>query len=284
MKKSVLIAACLAMLTACTGNKQKSADSATTERDSLVEVINQKNSELDDIMGTFNEIQDGLQQITEAEGRVNLAKASAEKPSSAEQIKEDMTFIRDEMDKNKEKIDQLQKKLRNSSLNTTKLQQTIEKLKAQMAEQQTQINELQKELAAKDITIAEQGKNIEQLNTNVNDLSAENTRKTATIDTQDKQLNTAWFVFGTKSELTEQKILSRGQVLRNESFNRDYFTKIDIRTLREIKLYSKSAKLMTSHPAGSYSLDKDEKGQYSLHINNPQIFWSTNKYLVILVK
>jgi chromosome segregation ATPase len=284
MKKSVLIAACLAMLTACTGNKQKSADSATTERDSLVEVINQKNSELDDIMGTFNEIQDGLQQITEAEGRVNLAKASAEKPSSAEQIKEDMTFIRDEMDKNKDKIDQLQKKLRNSSLNTTKLQQTIEKLKAQMAEQQTQINELQKELAAKDITIAEQGKNIEQLNTNVNDLSAENTRKTATIDTQDKQLNTAWFVFGTKSELTEQKILSKGQVLRNESFNRDYFTKIDIRTLREIKLYSKSAKLMTSHPAGSYSLDKDEKGQYSLHINNPQVFWSTNKYLVILVK
>jgi hypothetical protein len=73
-------------------------------------------------------------------------------------------------------------------------------------------------------------------------------------------------------------------VLRNGEFNRDYFTKIDIRAVHEIKLYSKSAKVLTSHPSGSYSLDKDEKGQYSLHITNAQVFWSTTKYLVILVK
>jgi chromosome segregation ATPase len=285
MKKNLLIVVSIVALSACTNNKQQGADSAgSTERDSLVEVINQKNSELDDIMGTFNEIQDGLSQITEAEGRVNLAKASAEKPSSAEQIKEDMSFIKDAMAQNKEKIEQLQQKLHNSTFNTTKLQETIEQLKAQMAEQQKQIAELQQELAAKDITIAEQGKNIDALNTNVNDLSAENTRKSSTIDVQDKQINAAWFVFGTKSELSEQRILKRGEVLRNGEFNRDYFTKIDIRAVHEIKLYSKSAKVLTSHPSGSYSLDKDEKGQYSLHITNAQVFWSTTKYLVILVK
>ena len=41
---------------------------------------------------------------------------------------------------------------------------------------------------------------------------------------------------------------------------------------------------MTVHPSGSYSLDKDSNRQYILRISNPQIFWSTSKYLVILVK
>lgn len=64
---------------------------------------------------------------------------------------------------------------------------------------------------------------------------------------QDKQLHTAWYVFGTKSELKEQKILQKGDVLKGNDFNKDYFTKVDIRYDKEIKLYSKSAKLLTNH-------------------------------------
>ena len=41
---------------------------------------------------------------------------------------------------------------------------------------------------------------------------------------------------------------------------------------------------MTSHPADSYSLDKDSNGQYVLRITNPDRFWSLSKYLVITVK
>ena len=42
--------------------------------------------------------------------------------------------------------------------------------------------------------------------------------------------------------------------------------------------------MMTSHPAGSYTLDRDANKQYILRISDPQKFWSTSKYLVILVK
>ena len=115
-------------------------------------------------------------------------------------------------------------------------------------------------------------------------LAAENTSKSQTVAAQDKQLNTAWFVFGTKSELKEQKILQNGDVLKSGNFNKDYFTKIDIRYDKEIKLYSKSAKLLTNHPAGTYKLEKDTKGQYVLHITNPTEFWSVSKYLVIQVR
>ena len=96
-------------------------------------------------------------------------------------------------------------------------------------------------------------------------------------------MNTAWFVFGTKSELKEQQILVDGKVLQ-DNFNKNYFTKVDIRVDKEIKLYSKSAKMLTAHPSSSYTLQRDANKQFVLRITNPQVFWSTSKYLVILVK
>jgi hypothetical protein len=90
-------------------------------------------------------------------------------------------------------------------------------------------------------------------------------------------------VFGTKSELKEQRILVDGEVLQAD-FNKDYFTKIDIRKDKEIRLYSRSAKMLTSHPISSYTLQRDINKQYVLTILDPQQFWATSKYLVILVK
>lgn len=121
------------------------------------------------------------------------------------------------------------------------------------------------------------------LNSNVESLTEETNQKSQTIDQQDKQLHTAWFVFGTKKELKEQNILADGDVLRS-NFNKDYFTKIDIRIDKEIKLYSKSAKMLTAHPSSAYTLQRDANKQYVLRITDPQLFWSTSKYLVILVK
>ena len=96
-------------------------------------------------------------------------------------------------------------------------------------------------------------------------------------------MNTAWYVFGTKKELTDQRIIEGGKVLQS-NFNKNYFTKIDIRVDKNIKLYSKSVKILTLHPSSSYTLTRDANKQYELTITNPQIFWSTSKYLVIQVK
>ena len=92
-----------------------------------------------------------------------------------------------------------------------------------------------------------------------------------------------WYVFGTKKELKEQHIMEGGKVMTG-NFNKSYFTKVDIRNISEIKLMSKSAKLLTTHPSSSYALVRDANKQYTLRITNPQIFWSTSKYLVVLVK
>ena len=142
---------------------------------------------------------------------------------------------------------------------------------------------MREELDKKDIHISELDETVSNLNTNVENLRNENDQKSSTINNQDRQLNTAWFVFGTKKELKEQGIIDGSRVLRG-NFNKSYFTKIDIRVQKEIKLYSKKAEMKTSHPSSSYMLDKDAKGQFILRITDPQTFWSTSKYLVIEVK
>lgn len=282
MKKMILVACSVALVMSCDdkGSGRNAAQQA--ERDSLVQIINQRDTELNDIMSTFNDVQEGLRQINEAEGRINLEKENPE--ASREDLTESIAFIKRTMQLNKERIAHLQQQLKGSSFNNTKLQETIEQLNNEIEQKNGQIEQLQKELEAKNIRIAEQDQTIADLNSNVSDLTADNKQKEETVSAQDKQLHTAWYVFGTKKELKEQRILQSGDVLKNESFNKDYFTKIDIRVDKTIKLYSKSAKLLTTHPAGSYSLDKDTKGQYTLRITKPDLFWSVSRYLVIVVK
>lgn len=250
--------------------------------DSLSKIISQRDNQINDMMATMNEIQDGFNEITEAENRVNLIQ-EGERTDKETQIKENIKFIADRMQQNRELIKKLQKQLQESDFKSVELKRVITNMLRQLDEKDEQLQQLRAELDAKDIHIAELDQTIDELNDDVSDLQNESNEKTQTINNQDIQLNTAWFVFGTKRELKEQRILVDGKILQS-SFNRSYFTKIDIRVTKEIKLYSKSAKLLSVHPSGSYELTQDNNKQYVLKIINPQMFWSTSKYLVILVK
>ena len=284
MKKILLFVACALGLSACnmTGGQQQ--DAMQQERDCLQRIITEKDMELDDILGVFNEVQEGIRRINEAEGRVTIAEGNPESASSKDVIRDNMDFIKQAMQQNRDLIAQLQEKLKNSSIKNTKMQKTIESLQAQIDAQSARIQELEASLAEKDALIESQGEAIAGLSNDVASLTEENKQKAEKVQQQDKELNSAWFVFGTKNELKEQKILTNGDVLKSGDFNKNYFTKIDIRYDKDIKFYSKSAQLLSSHPAGTYQLTKDNQGQYELHITDPQKFWSVSKYLVVLVK
>lgn len=284
MKKIILCAVCVAALSACNGEANKQNEALAAERDSLMQVIDNKDAELNEIMGSISEIQDGFRRINEAEGRITVNNGDVEAESSRQAIRENMQYIQDAMVQNRALIEQLREKLRVSGINGDKLQKMVDDLTAQLEEKTARVQELEAQLAEKNIVIEQQTATINTLNDNVNSLSEENKAQSQTMAAQDQQIHTAWYVFGTKSELKEQKILQNGDVLSNGNFNKDYFTKIDIRYDKEIKLYSQSAKLLTTHPAGSYKLEKDNKGQYVLRITEPATFWSVSKYLVIQVR
>ena len=285
MKKLAVLFVCAAMLASCDGFKGGSKD-LKAENDSLLMELNQRNAELDDMMGTFNEVQEGFRKINAAESRVDLQRGTITENSASakQQIASDIEFISKQMEENKAQIAKLQAQLKNSSYNSAQMNKAVAALTAELNAKQPRIEELQTELASKNIRIQELDAAVSDLSAAKETLVAENEAKAKTVAEQDKSLNAAWFVFGTKSELKAQKILQSGDVLKSADFNKDYFTQIDIRTTKEIKLYSKRAELLTTHPAGSYELVKDDKGQLTLKITNPTEFWSISRYLVIQVK
>jgi len=282
MKKLMIFAVCALAVASCKQEQGKIDPLVQQQRDSLNQIIAQKDNEINDMMSTFNEIEEGFRAISEAQNRVSVAQ-NGEGANSKQRIRENMQYIQTTMKQNRELINKLKQQLRESSIKGDALKRTIENLTKELEEKDQQLMQLREELDAKDIHISELDEQVANLNTDVTNLTEETNQKTETINTQDKQLHTAWFVYGTKKELKEQHILEDGKVLE-ANFNKDYFTKIDIRVDKEIKFYSKSAEMMTAHPSSSYTLQRDANKQYVLRITDPQLFWSTSKYLVVVVK
>lgn len=288
MKKLFYLAICLAFLTACENNKQNVESQNNETTDSLKRIIDQKENEINDMLSTLNEIQDGFRQISAAENRVTLAK-DGEATNKASQIRNDMAFIAQTMKHNRELIAKLQKQAREGSVAAEQLKSTIEGLTAQLEQKGQELQALREELAVKDVRIQELDETVSTLNEDVAQLKTETEEKATTISNQDKQIHTAWYVFGTKDELKKNRVLEKDGLFNKSkvlqaNFNKNYFTKIDIRVEKEIKLYSKSAKILTTHPSSSYTLTQDASKQFILRINNPDLFWSTSKYLVVQVK
>ncbi|MBQ2588880.1 MAG: hypothetical protein II576_06460, partial [Prevotella sp.] len=76
MKKIMLTALTLAMLfvTSCQEERKASVAVENSVADSLQKVIVQKDNEINDMMSTLSQIQEGFREIAEAENRVNIVK------------------------------------------------------------------------------------------------------------------------------------------------------------------------------------------------------------------
>ena len=181
------------------------------------------------------------------------------------------------MNKNKQRIASLRSKLKESNNKNDELEKFITRLTADIEQKDAQINDLKGQLEKLNIEMA-------NLNTTYEESSQESAVKT-------EKLNTAFYAFGTSKELIKNNVLTKeggfigmGKTAKmKEDFNKAYFTKIDITTLNEIALSAKKAKMVTTHPAGSYKIEGADGKAEKLVITNPEEFWSTSKYLVIVV-
>ena len=93
------------------------------QNDSLMVELSSRNAELDEIMGAFNEVQEGFRQINEAENRVDLQSGSI-RENSANKIKDDIRFISEKLQANREQIAKLEEQLKNSKYNSAQLKKS----------------------------------------------------------------------------------------------------------------------------------------------------------------
>lgn len=273
---------CVAALASCTNVKREKE--LTARNDSLTVALNEKNVALDQAMQAIADIQEGFRVINEAEGRVAIQSQGAEGITDAQRLKEDILFIQQKMADNRKQIEDLQKKLKAGGAETANLRKVLANLQKELEAKVASIAALQSDLARKNIRIAELDSAVVMLTGDVNALQEITDAQQEVIEQQITQLNTAWYVYGTAKELKEQNILKDGKVLSSTEFNKNYFTEIDIREDKVFPLYSKRAKLLTTHPTGSYEFTKDEEKQLTLSILDPVAFWSVSRYMVIQVR
>ena len=114
MKKILFLSLVMIVsLSSClNGSKQKELKA---QNDSLMIQLANRDAELDNIMGAFNQVQEGFREINEAENRVDLS-GGAIQENNADLVKENIRFIAEKLQANREQIAELEKKLKNSSI------------------------------------------------------------------------------------------------------------------------------------------------------------------------
>lgn len=285
MKKIVsIIAIGMMALTACNGGKVKQLEDAKLMTDDSLRVAlaNQ-----DSLLVLLNDITDGMNQIKDLEKILtNTSDLTSESQSRKDQIKNDMVAIQQALQERRQRLAELEDKLKKSQGYNTTLQRTIDNLKAEIANQETTISTLRNDLAVAKIQIADLGTKVDSLNTTVAAVTEEKTKAEEATTTAVNELNTCYYAIGTKKELKEAKIIETGFLRKTKllqaDFQQSYFTKADKRTLTTIPTHSKKAKIITNMPEGSYDI-QDIDGLKVVNVINPEKFWSMSNYLVIQV-
>ena len=283
MKKILCLALCAATLASCNFTTKREQE-LVAKNDSLVAVLTEQNVALDEAMEAIADIQEGFHAINEAEGRLSIQSQGREGLSDVDRMKEDVLFIQQKMEENRKKIEELEKKLKAGSAETASLRKVIAGLQKDLEEKVASIAAVHGELAQKNIRIAELDNAVAVLMGDVNTLHQVTDAQQEVIEEQVEQLNRAWYVYGTAKELRDQNILRSGKVLESPDFNKEYFTEVDVRVDRVYPLYTKNAKLLTMHPAGSYEFTKDADKMVTLNIVDFEAFWSVSRYMVIQVR
>jgi len=238
--------------------------------------LNEKDAAIQELVSSFNEIQENLNAIKEKEKIISKVTSDGDVKSKEDQIKEDIQSIYDLMAKNKDRIGSLSKKLKNSKLKIEGLEKMIENMQATLNLKDSEIEELKTKIEGLNVELS-------NLTTNYKAVENESNQKTEII-------NTAFYAIGTSKELKENNVITKeggiiglGKTTKLSSdFNKEYFTKINIEKTTSINLGAKKIKMLTTHPSNSYKLI-GEKPIEKLEITNTKEFWSASKYLVIIL-
>ena len=290
MKRIIVIFAVVALLVSC---NQKKIDRLQSMQDSTAQVSFKKDTTIVGFISAMNEIQENLDSIKTIEKIVSVQAASNVelKADAKQRIIEDINMIHGLLQKNKELIASLQQKLRNSNVKIAELEKMISLMTKQLADKDAEIAQLNEELQKLHIDIAGLNVKIKDISTESEQKSQTIKEKTQTIDQQTVTINTVYYAFGTTKELAENNVLEKeggvlgvGRSLKmKKDFNQQYFTATDLREFKKMDLNVKKARIVTTHPEGSYHFTGSEKNVESLVIDNPTEFWKASKYLLVVI-
>lgn len=288
MKKTLpFVGLCVALcFSACNSSESVDVASMKEELDTLrrmSKIVEEKDSALNEFVKAINEIEFNLATIKAKEGIIDINQKEVAS-SKKEQINNDVLMIYELLGKSRAKLDDMHRQMQRSNIRISELEKLVGSLHDRLTESNSMVDDLRGQLANKNLLI-------DTLFNNIDNLYFENGVKDEIIDYQRQQLNKAYYIIGTKDDLTENEVIdSKGGFVGmkrikqlRQDFNRDNFTEIDITQQSSFILASRKAEILTSHPSNSYKIYGEGRAD-SLVITDIENFWSVSKYLVIVVE
>lgn len=284
MKKLLFaVVAFAAVLTSCNMNQDK-LDRQQQMIDSLAQANSLSAKEVQEYIEIVDAVSESLDYLNAAEGELQNAGKEGTPQARRAALQSKVTAMSNVVKEQRERIAELQKKLNASGGTNKKLQNVIDMLNSQLEQKEAEIAELQAQLADKNVKI-------EQLTANVNTLTESNTQLSNTVESQQEtitsqtnQMNEAYVLVGTKSELKEKGILAGGFLKKTKvvpsNMDKSLFRQVDQRSFSTLNIPSKSPKVLSPIPADSYTITRNGDSSV-LKVTDPSRFWSVSNFLII---
>jgi hypothetical protein len=288
LKFTIILLLGVVMISGCGKKKEQQILDLQAKNAQLQAQYNQKDSLLNELFSSINEIDKNLSDITARQNMIAAAPNEEKRMDTdvRSKIMDEIILINNIMEENKKRLAVLKDQLKKSDIKTAALQETIKLLNTRLEEKETEITGLKEQLVKLNFTI-------EALNASVDTLRAETASQSQVISQQDAligEMNTVWYVAGTKKELSDKGIIEKagglfsGDMKMSEMINPDYFTTTDMRNLSKIPFECTKAELATVHPEGSYQFIVENEKIKGLEILNPKEFWQSSRFLVIVTR
>lgn len=272
--------------------KTKQIEEMETANSGLEETIQQRDSVVNDLMATFNEIDENLTFINARRNQLTLEASREMNPDRKTRLLEDIRLMDSMLVASSKHIEDLEARLKDSGIRMRSFENRIAALNKTISENTLEMEELRRNMDQKDIQIADLSTQVEMFQTVIEEKEEEIFNKELNILERQQKLNTAYYTMGSFRELKEQGILARtGGILGlgsskaiQPNLSNDHFTMLDITQTKTIPIASKSARIISEHPADSYEFIEEEGIISALVIENPDEFWRISKYAVIETK
>ncbi len=281
MKKVMMAFSAALVLFSC-GENTNAYKELQAKLDSVTRINDSYEADLAETDSLVANVLTNFQDISTAEKMIDVNPRGEMSQTQKERIKNNVTLINDKLRASTEALDALTQKLAAGGTENKRLRHTIAALKKDLEVQRQRIIALTEELQRKDLAIGALDSIVTNLGQDVERLNETTAKQASTLASQDKELHTVRYCVGTKSDLKDFKLLQGGRVI-TDGADLSYFTTADQRKLSQIPLYSRDAKILTTHPASSYVLIADGEKNLTLNIKDHKAFWSASRMLVIQV-
>ena len=268
----------LLLLTACGGKTDTSALEQTI--DSLRQANQQQQNSLQEMTTFVTTMSDGMNAIAQQENMIFNNGGNEGTSLDKEQLKSHLETLANTLTEQRSKIKALTDSLKARGADLSKMQGLIDNLTRQLEEKDKVIAQLRQDVEQKNFSIADLQKKLNVAMAG----SAQYEQRAAKAEKELTTITSAYVLMGTKEALLDGGYIDKRKHVQTETMPKGDFTKGNIYQFTELDIPTRSPKLLTDHPRKSYSIEKIDKENRKLVITNPQLFWSSSRYLIIQVK